>query len=144
MSALAIVALVLGILLVLALVLLPIRRRARRTEADVAAELGDGVRRSEQVLGLGLESRGRGQVRGNGLLALGEDELVFRMLVPRRETRIPLAGVTAVGSERTWLGKWIGVRLLRVRWRTPEGGEDAMAWRVRDLDAWIAALGGER
>jgi hypothetical protein len=31
-----------------------------------------------------------------------------------------------------------------VRWTTAERGEDAMAWEVRDLDGWIAALGGER
>jgi hypothetical protein len=53
---------------------------------------------------------------------------------------IPLASVTDVGTERTWLGKWVGRRLLRVRWRTLEGTEDAMAWEVRDLDAWLAAL----
>jgi hypothetical protein len=71
---------------------------------------------------------------------LTHEELRFRMWVPDRETRIPLASVTEVGSERTWLGKWVGRRLLRVRWRTPEGTEDAMAWEVRDLDAWLAAL----
>jgi hypothetical protein len=143
MSALAIVALVLGGLLVLALALVPLRRRARRVTAEADAEAGGDARRSEHVRGLGLESRGTAQVRGNGRLVLTEDELRFRMFVPDRETRIPLAAVTSVGSERTWLGKWVGRRLLRVRWTTA-GGENAMAWEVRDLDGWIAALGGER
>jgi hypothetical protein len=143
-SALAIVALVLGGLLVLALALMPLRRRARRVTAAVEAEAGGDARRSEHVRGLGLESRGAAQVRGNGRLVLTEDELRFRMFVPDRETRIPLAAVTSVGSERTWLGKWVGRRLLRVRWTTAGGGEDAMAWEVRDLAGWIAALGGER
>jgi hypothetical protein len=141
-SALAIVALVLGILLLLAIALAPVRRRARRLQVEVEAE--PGAVRSEHVRGLGLQSRDPAQVRGNGLLTLTGEELRFRMLVPDRETRIPLAAVTAVGSERTWLGKWVGRRLFRVRWRTPDGAEDAMAWEVRDLDAWIAALGGER
>jgi hypothetical protein len=143
-SALATLAVALAVLAVLALTLAPLLRRARRVAAEAEAELGGEGRRSEHVRGLGLESRGPRQVRGNGLLALTDDELVFRLLVPDRETRIPLAAVTSVGSERTWLGKWVGRRLLRVRWRTPEGADDAMAWEVRDLAGWIAALGGER
>ena len=149
MSALGVVALVLGILvfiaLVFAVVMVPVARRARRIGAEVEADLGPGVRRKANARGLGLESRGAAQVRGNGWLVLTDDELRFRMWVPDRETRIPLAAITDVGTERTWLGKFVGGRLLRVRWRTPEGGEDAMAWQVRDLDDWLAALRvGER
>ena len=144
MSGLAIAAVVLAVIAVLALTLAPLLRRARRVAADAKAEASAEGGRSEHVRGLGLESRGASQVRGNGRLTLTDDELRFRMFVPDRETRIPLADVTSVGSERTWLGKWVGRRLLRVRGRTPEGAEDAMAWEVRDLDGWIAALGGER
>jgi hypothetical protein len=52
--------------------------------------------------------------------------------------------VTTVETKRSWLGKWVGATLLVVRWRTPDGGEDAMAWHVRDLDGWLAALGAAR
>ena len=145
MTAVEIVALVLGILLFTALlfvaIMVPVSRRAKRLRGSLEEELGGASRRIENVQGLGLESRGKGQVRGNGWLALTADELVFRQWVPGRETRIPLAAVTAVGTERTWLGKWVGSRLLRVRWRTEDGTEDAMAWRVRDLDGWLAELG---
>ncbi len=148
MSALGILALVLGILiftaLLLALILVPVSRRAKRIRAGVEEELGDQGKRVETVLGLGLESRGKGQVRGNGLLALTADELRFEQLVPRRETLIPLADVTAVETKRWWLGKSVGSKLLCVRWRSPDGTEDAMAWAVRDLDAWLAALAAER
>ena len=144
MSGLAITAVVLAVIAVLALTLAPLLRRARRVAAAAEAEAGADGMRSEHVRGLGLQSRGASQVRGNGRLTLTDEELRFRMFVPDRETRIPLAAVTSVGSERTWLGKWVGRRLLRVRWRTPDGVEDAMAWEVRDLDGWIAALGGER
>ena len=37
-------------------------------------------------------------------------------------------------------GEGLGSKLLVVRWRTPEGGEDAMEWEVRGLDDWLAAL----
>ncbi len=144
MSALGVVALVLGILvfvaLVLAVVMVPIARRARRLGGEMETELGPGVRRKANVQGLGLESRGGAQVRGNGWLVLTDDELRFRMWAPDRETRIPLAAVSDVGTEKAWLGKWVGRRLLRVRWREANGTEDAMAWEVRDLEGWLAAL----
>jgi hypothetical protein len=70
---------------------------------------------------------------------LTSDELRFRQWVPSRETRIPLAAITAVETPRWWLGKSVGSKLLVVRWSTP-AGEDAMAWNVRDLDGWLVAL----
>ncbi len=60
--------------------------------------------------------------------------------MPSRETRIPLEAITEVGTWRWWLGKSVGARLLRVRWGTRDAGEDAMAWQVRDLEGWLAAL----
>ncbi len=147
MSALETVALVLGILafvlLTLAVVLIPIRRRARRDEAELTQELGPGLRRIGTVNSLGLESLGRAQIRGNGTLALSIDELRFRQWVPRRDIRIPLANVTHAGTERWWLGKTVGGRLLCVRWRNEDGSEDAIAWHVRDLEGWLADLRGE-
>jgi hypothetical protein len=140
MSALEVVVLVVSILAFVALVvflaMLPIARRARRLEAELP---GDTLRKAN-AQGLGLESRGKGQVRGNGWLVLTDDELRFRQWVPNRETRIPRAAITAVETDRWWLGKSVGRKLLVVRWRTPEGGTDAMAWNVRDLDGWLDAL----
>ena len=48
--------------------------------------------------------------------------------------------MTAVGKERWWLGKTVGRSLLRVTWLAEGGAEDAMAWEVRDLDAWVAEI----
>ena len=144
MSAIWILGIVLLVALFVAVIVIPIRRRARQVEAGLEEDLGDTAERSATVLGLGLESRGPTQVRGNGRLALTADELHFRQWVPNRETRIPLAVVTAVETKRWWLGKSVGSRLLCVRWRTPEGGEDAMAWQVRDLDRWLADIAARR
>ncbi|MDQ3933145.1 MAG: hypothetical protein M3340_00770 [Actinomycetota bacterium] len=147
-EALGAVALVLAILVFVALAfavaLIPISRRAKRVRTELEEELGDTIRRLANVSGLGLRSRGRGQVRGNGWLVLTPEELRFRQWIPQRETTIPLAAVTSVGTERTWLGKWVGSKLLRVRWRTSDGSEDAMAWHVPDLEGWLAALHGNR
>ena len=143
-EALQVVALVLGILtsiaLVFAIVLIPISRRAKRLRTDLEEELGEGIDRTENVRGFGLESRGRGQVRGNGWLVLTNEELRFRQWVPERDTTIPLQAVTAVETPRAWLGKTIGSKLLCVRWRTADGSHDAMAWAVSDLEEWLAAL----
>lgn len=120
--------------------MIPVSRRARRLQSEMEAELGDSMTRRENVRGLGLQSRGKGQVRGNGWLVLTDDELRFKQWIPAREDRIPLAAITGVETPRVWLGKTVGRKLLCVRWRTPGGGDDAMAWEVRDLDGWLAAL----
>ena len=145
---LSVVGLVLATLVLVALafaiVLVPVSRRAKRVQTGLEEELGGSIERSTNVSGLGLQSRGRGQVRGNGRLVLTPDELRFRQWIPQRETTIPLAAVTSVGTERTWLGKWVGSKLLCVRWRTQDGSEDAMAWQVPDLEGWLAALDAQR
>lgn len=148
MSALEAIGLVVGILVfvavILLLILIPLSRRSKRMQGEMEAELGGEDLRSASVRTLGLLSRGKGQTRGNGRLVLTPTELRFRQLVPDRTTVVPLASVVSVGSEKSWLGKWVGGRLLCVRWRTPDGAEDAMAWQVRDLDGWIAAIDAER
>jgi hypothetical protein len=144
-SAVEVTALVVGTLLlialVLAVVLVPVARRAKRVRAGIEEELGDAVRRIANARGLGLESRGAGQVRGNGWLVLTADELRFRQWAPQRETRIPLVAMTAVETTRWWLGKSGGTALLCVRWRTQDGADDAMAWQVSDLEGWLSELG---
>jgi hypothetical protein len=141
-SGLGIVVLVAGILLFIALlfalILIPVSRRAKRLRAELEAELGSAIERIENVRGLGLESRGASQTRGNGWLVLTAGELRFRQWIPDRETRVARADVTAVETPKSWLGKSVGTRLLCVRW-----SGDAMAWEVRDLDAWLAALSSD-
>jgi hypothetical protein len=88
----------------------------------------------------GRASAGRGQIRGNGDLALTADELVFVMWVPRRTLRIPRPAIEAVDTPRGFLGKTSGARLLRVQWRDGDAVDEA-AWEVRDVDTWVAALG---
>ena len=103
MSAVEVVVLVLVILgpfILIAAVLIPIVRRARRVRTGLEEELGDSATRKANARGLGLESRGKGQVRGNGWLVLSPGELRFSQWVPRRETRIPLTAVTVVETRR--------------------------------------------
>lgn len=87
----------------------------------------------------GQQSRGATQLRGSGALALTSNELYFLLYVPQRELRIPLASVKAVSMPHSHLGKSGGVKLLHVLF-THEGGDDAIAWRLPDPEAWKAKL----
>lgn len=87
----------------------------------------------------GEQSRGVTQARGNGALALTKAELFFLLYVPERELRIPLGSIEAVTNPRSHLGKTSGAKLLHVRFRR-DAGEDAVAWRVPDPEAWKAKL----
>ncbi len=120
-------------------------RRLRRWHAEALeaarARFGTArVRRSAQVNGFGLESRGRWQARGNGTLVLLDDRLWFRLYVPAREVEIPLASVVRAETVSSHLGKWVGKPLLRVTFRGGGGGEDAAAWLVADPETWIAEI----
>lgn len=88
----------------------------------------------------GVESRGKGQVRGNGYLAASPGQILFVMWMPRRELAIPRHRVTAVERTRSHLGKSVGRELLRVRFTNDAGEPDSAAWLVRDLGAWESAL----
>jgi hypothetical protein len=94
----------------------------------------------ESANSFGLESRGVAQIRGNGCLALTADEVIFVMWLPRRELRIPRERISLVERAGSHLGKTVGRPLLRVRFADEIGRDDSVAWLVRDLLAWEAAL----
>ncbi|MBC7252987.1 MAG: hypothetical protein H5T72_03325 [Actinobacteria bacterium] len=106
---------------------------ARRTE-------GEEVYALEGCNFLGKLSGGYAQIRGNGLLALTDRGIHFRMLFPRRCLFIPLGSVTEVSDPRSFLGKWKGKELLRVDFTDQEGKADACAWLVRSPAWWSGSL----
>jgi hypothetical protein len=89
---------------------------------------------------LGVESAGPWQVRGNGNLALTEDELLFAQWVPKRLLRIERRSIVKVSRTESHLGKTISRPLLEVTWTRDDGEQDSIALWVRDLDRWLAAL----
>lgn len=89
---------------------------------------------------LGVESAGPWQVRGNGNLALTEEELLFAQWVPQRLLRIPRRSIVEVSKTDSHLGKTIGRPLLEIAWTREDGNQDAIAIWVRDPDRWITAL----
>lgn len=125
-----------GILLILALL-----RALKRRKAAILAQFSD----EEIVLAtsanlFGQQSRGHAQVRGNGQLFLLVDRLQFELYVPRRTYEVPLAKITRVSTPTRFLHKTRFKPLLRVDFTSPTGAPDAIAWAVRDLEAWVTEL----
>lgn len=89
----------------------------------------------------GIESKGLGQVRGNGCLALSDSEVVFVMWAPRRTLRFPRGQIVNVDTPRSHLGKTRGGQLLKITWQGGPQGQDSVAFSVRELETWVRALG---
>ncbi len=89
---------------------------------------------------LGQLSQRRGRITGNGLLALTEEGLGFRMLFPRRYIFIPLNSVRQVSIVNSFMGKTKGKGILRVDFYGDEGADDACSWLVSSLEWWTQAL----
>jgi hypothetical protein len=118
------------------------QKKRKAVAALVRAELGESeiVAIDESANCFGLDSKGVTQIRGNGCLAVTKDELLFVMWIPRREIRIPRAWITSVETTKWHLGKTMGKPLLLVRFTDDQARADSVAWYVKDLPAWEAAL----
>lgn len=120
-----------------------LRKRRRKIADEVGARLREEgiILADDSANCFGVESRGRGQIRGNGCLAASPSEIVFVMWLPRRELSIPRDRVVAVDRTTSHLRKSVGRDLLRVKFTNAAGEPDSVAWFVRDLAAWEFALG---
>ena len=117
-------------------------RTAKKVRAEVEEELENIQLIDQGASFFGLSSKGVGQVRGNGCLALTDQELVFRMWVPNKWMRIRRADITGIETPRSFLGKTRGTALLLVAFKDRErSAVDTVAWQVRDLASWTQALG---
>lgn len=146
MTSLQIVA---GVVVGVVVMLLVLRMIVGRVAAAGKAEIEKHYRKEDIVLmepganSFGLESGGAMQLRGNGGLVLTSRVLHFFMLVPRREIKIALGDIREVKTVRSHLGKTVAQPLLHVRWNAGEA-EDAVAWWVRDVEAWKRELSNLR
>ncbi|HEY7874939.1 MAG TPA: hypothetical protein VIG64_07425 [Actinomycetota bacterium] len=118
-------------------------KKARaRIEQELRGRLGDDrvVALEDGANFFGVESKGKAQIRGNGVLAATQDEILFVMWFPRKEIRVRRDRVTALERTRWHLGKSVGRELLRVRFTNDAGQPDSVAWWVRDLAGWERVL----
>lgn len=133
---------VLALLTVLHIVFTLVRNRMRKAILE-RFRIEDIVRADPGANFFGQQSKGMGQIRGNGALVLTADELYFVLAVPRREFSIPVSKIVEVTTPRSFLGKSILRPLLCVAYET--GGErDAIAWALRDVPGWQTAIENQR
>ena len=99
---------------------------------------------AQNVNYLGQETKGLGQVRGNGCLILTDTELYYEMWVPKRILRIPRKNILRVENPppKWHLKKTKSRLLLKVHFINDEGKEDSAAWIVPHLEQWIMLVSG--
>lgn len=88
----------------------------------------------------GQESLKVKQVRGNGVLILTKEELIFEYWTSKRVLRIPKSKILGLEKTKWHLGKTKGVNLLKVRFTNEESIEDSAAWWVKNIEQWTQML----
>ena len=88
----------------------------------------------------GLESRGAWKIRGNGVLMLTEEELLFGMWKPKKELIIPAKSITKISNPKSHMHKSVVKPLLKVLFKNEKGNDDSAAWFVQDLSKWNEIL----
>ncbi len=88
----------------------------------------------------GLESLGTWKVRGNGVLILTEEELLFGMWKPKKELIIPVKSITKITNPRSHMHKSVFKPLLKVIFKNEKRNYDSAAWLVHDLNRWNEIL----
>jgi len=118
--------------------------RAARARADAAlADLGTPLR-TAAASALGRTGADMESMTGTGTLVLTAEELGFAQWRPARLLRIRRADILRTDTTREHLGKSMKNDVLRLTWRGDGNVEESVAFFVRDLDPWLADLGGHR
>ena len=140
-TAVFVVLLVVGILVLQALIWIPIivwfRRRSRRVAAELALELeGEQVvRPPEKGNYRGATAPGYPVVKNNGLIALTQRRLVFRTLTGKA-IEIPVDAITGVREAAVFKGSVVGGRTHLI----VETAAGEIGFYVPDNAGWTAAL----
>ncbi len=114
------------------------KKRTREIEEQFARK--DVLLTSRGANFFGQESKGLGQVRGNGVLILTTNELYFGMWTPKKELKIPILAIKSIENPKSFLGKSVFRKLLKITFVNDLGDLDAAAWYVKDLDSWAHEL----
>ena len=88
----------------------------------------------------GLESLGIWKTRGNGVLILTEEELLFGMWKPKKELIIPIKSLSNITNPKSHMHKSVFKPLLKVIFNNEKGDKDSAAWLVQDLVKWNEIL----
>jgi hypothetical protein len=86
------------------------------------------------------QSDGYSHFRGSGYLVLTEDELYFERQLDRKKIIIPIGSIVKVERTRRLGGQSPGKMMLKVVFKTQDGEQDAIAWKVKELEQWIKEI----
>ena len=75
--------------------------------------------------------------RGSGYLVLTKDELYFERQLDRKIIIIPTGSIVKAERTKRLGGQSLGKNLLKVVFETQDGEQDAIAWKVKELEQWI-------
>lgn len=131
---------ILVILLILGVIFLFLRRVAAKRARAVRERFPNARLIIPSANFFGQESLGGMQGRGNGTLALTDNELYFERWVLRKEYHIPLSAIQSVETTMSHLGKSIFRPLLKVVYINEMGNTDSIAWYVPDVEGVKRAL----
>lgn len=110
-----------------------------RAKVDALAVGRVAKRIDEGARFFGVGSKSAAQLRGNGVLALYETEVIFVQLMIDRVIRIPVDAIVEVTTAKGFKGKTIFRDLLTITWRL-DGGTETAGLFVVDLPGWLGAL----
>ncbi|MBI9049889.1 MAG: hypothetical protein JEZ00_10740 [Anaerolineaceae bacterium] len=85
---------------------------------------------------VGIESKGMGQVRGNGFLLLSSHFLLFERLAPKMRVNIVLRKIIRVDQVSSFLGKRNIKPVLRIFYTDEHGEQDKIGFFIKDPDKW--------
>lgn len=145
MTTLNVVFLVFGILFFVLFILfvvfrLVFRMMKRRHEKFLQNPMFQHIELSDGMANFfGSSSLTRRQIRGNGLLALTSEALVFKMYAGQREINIPIRDLLSADKADSFMGKTIFRKLLEIKYKT-SSGEETSVWYVKNLDTWIEKI----
>lgn len=71
---------------------------------------------------------------------LTDEDVYFEMWFPKMRLQIPISSINKIETPRVYLGKSIGVRLLKVVFTNEKDKTDSAAWAVKNLAAWKEAV----
>ncbi len=111
---------------------------AKKRTAQVLKKFKDKniVRISSSANFFGLQSKGSGQVRGNGILVLTKNKIYFEMWLPKKVIDIPISKIVKVDTVKSHLKKTKFKPLLKITFTHEDGNKDSAAWLVNNTQEW--------
>ena len=130
---------IVGIVVVLFALL---KRRQDAVKASIQKRFsGKNIQAMDKyALYVARQSGGYSHLRGTGYLVLTEDELYFERVLGREAIVIPIDSIVKVESTKRLGGQSPGRMMLKVVFETQDGEQDAIAWKVKELEQWIGEI----